>query len=131
MAAYVHVLFDNEGHEERVSEPLGRIMEGTPIPTLSELIAACGTHFEALVKQVGGWGLSHRLRATWRATKFGLAPLPKKRSQTYGSRSMQLTPAQTEIVRDTHRFRVVNCGRRFGKTTTAALEIAGKTVSPH
>lgn len=42
---------------------------------------------------------------------------------------MQLTPAQTEIVRDLHRFRVVNCGRRFGKTTTAALEIAGKAVS--
>jgi hypothetical protein len=42
---------------------------------------------------------------------------------------MVLTPAQKEIVDDRHRFRVVNCGRRFGKTTLAALEIAGKAVS--
>ncbi len=42
---------------------------------------------------------------------------------------MVLSPAQTEIVRDRHRFRVVDCGRRFGKTTLAALEIAGKAVS--
>jgi PBSX family phage terminase large subunit len=42
---------------------------------------------------------------------------------------MTLSPAQTEIVRDRHRFRVVDCGRRFGKTTLASLEIAGKAVS--
>ncbi len=42
---------------------------------------------------------------------------------------MVLSPAQTEIVRDRHRFRVVDCGRRFGKTTLASLEIAGKAVS--
>jgi PBSX family phage terminase large subunit len=40
-----------------------------------------------------------------------------------------LTPAQSEIARDTHRFRIVNCGRRFGKTTLASVEIAGKAVS--
>jgi len=40
-----------------------------------------------------------------------------------------LTPAQTRIAADRHRFRVVNCGRRFGKTFLAALEIAGKSVS--
>lgn len=41
---------------------------------------------------------------------------------------MQLTPAQSEIARDRHRFRVVNCGRRFGKTTEAAEEIKGKAL---
>jgi phage terminase large subunit len=29
--------------------------------------------------------------------------------------AIQLTPAQTQIAKDTHRFRVINCGRRFGK----------------
>jgi PBSX family phage terminase large subunit len=32
---------------------------------------------------------------------------------------MQLSPAQAIIAKDLHRFRVVNCGRRFGKTTLA------------
>lgn len=36
---------------------------------------------------------------------------------------MLLTPAQTQIASDTHRFRVVNCGRRFGKTTLAIDQI--------
>ena len=36
-----------------------------------------------------------------------------------------LTPAQDKIVNDNHRFRVVNCGRRFGKTTLAILEMVG------
>ena len=36
---------------------------------------------------------------------------------------MQLTPAQKQIARDTHRFRVVNCGRRFGKTILATEEM--------
>jgi hypothetical protein len=40
-----------------------------------------------------------------------------------------LSPAQAEIVRDRRRFRVVDCGRRFGKTTLASLGIAGKAVS--
>lgn len=40
-----------------------------------------------------------------------------------------LTKAQAQIVNDTHRFRVVNCGRRFGKTTLAILEMVGKAAS--
>lgn len=39
---------------------------------------------------------------------------------------MQLTPAQKTIANDRHRFRVINCGRRFGKTTLATLEIVGR-----
>lgn len=35
-----------------------------------------------------------------------------------------LTPAQTDIISDTHRFRILVCGRKFGKTTTASEEIA-------
>ena len=42
---------------------------------------------------------------------------------------MILTPAQREIARDTHRFRIVDCGRRFGKTTLAIEEIKGKALS--
>jgi PBSX family phage terminase large subunit len=42
---------------------------------------------------------------------------------------MILTPAQNKIAEDVHRFRVVNCGRRFGKTTLAIEEIKGKAVS--
>lgn len=42
---------------------------------------------------------------------------------------MVLTPAQNQIARDTHRFRIVNCGRRFGKTTLAIEEIKGKALS--
>lgn len=42
---------------------------------------------------------------------------------------MILTPAQNEIAADTHRFRVLNCGRRFGKTTLAVEEIKGKAVA--
>lgn len=38
---------------------------------------------------------------------------------------INLTPAQAKIASDTHRFRVVNCGRRFGKTTLAIEEIKG------
>ncbi len=40
-----------------------------------------------------------------------------------------LTPAQEQIVKDNHRFRVVNCGRRFGKSTLAVIEMIGKAVS--
>lgn len=42
---------------------------------------------------------------------------------------MILHPAQSQIVLDPHRFRVVNCGRRFGKTTLAVVEMVGKAVS--
>lgn len=42
---------------------------------------------------------------------------------------MILTEAQSRIARDTHRFRVVNCGRRFGKTTLAVWEMIAKAMS--
>ena len=38
---------------------------------------------------------------------------------------MKLTNAQSEIANDKHRFRVICCGRRFGKTTLAVEEIKG------
>lgn len=38
----------------------------------------------------------------------------------------KLTPAQTIIAKDTHRFKVLCCGRRFGKTTLAVWELAGR-----
>lgn len=41
---------------------------------------------------------------------------------------MILTPAQNVIAADTHRFRVLNCGRRFGKTSLAIEEIKGKAI---
>lgn len=41
---------------------------------------------------------------------------------------MLLTPAQDVIARDRHRFRVLNCGRRFGKTTLAVEEIKAAMV---
>lgn len=45
---------------------------------------------------------------------------------------MILTKAQNEVAYDKHRFRVLNCGRRWGKTTLAVEEIKGKALSkPH
>ncbi len=41
---------------------------------------------------------------------------------------MLLHPPQIQIASDTHRFRVVNCGRRFGKTTLAVEEIKANMV---
>lgn len=41
---------------------------------------------------------------------------------------MVLTPSQSIIASDRHRFRVVCCGRRFGKTTLAVEEIKGVAV---
>lgn len=41
---------------------------------------------------------------------------------------MILTESQNEIASDLHRFRVLNCGRRFGKTTLAVEEIKGKAI---
>jgi len=40
-----------------------------------------------------------------------------------------LTPSQKIIAKDTHRFRVANCGRRFGKTILASEEIKGKAIA--
>ena len=37
--------------------------------------------------------------------------------------------AQKKIANDLHRFRVVNCGRRFGKTTLAVFEMLGKACA--
>lgn len=42
---------------------------------------------------------------------------------------MVLTPSQNIIASDLHRFRVVNCGRRFGKTTLAIEEIKGVALA--
>ncbi len=42
---------------------------------------------------------------------------------------MELHPAQRQIVTDNHRFRILVCGRKFGKTTLAAEEIAGCAMS--
>jgi PBSX family phage terminase large subunit len=41
----------------------------------------------------------------------------------------QLSNAQAQIGIDKHRFRVLNCGRRFGKTTLAIEEIKGKMAA--
>lgn len=41
---------------------------------------------------------------------------------------LQLSPKQSEIALDTHRFRVINAGRRFGKTFLAVWEMLGKAV---
>lgn len=41
---------------------------------------------------------------------------------------MELTPAQDKIANDLHRFRVVVCGRKFGKTTLTSVELIGKAV---
>lgn len=41
---------------------------------------------------------------------------------------MILHQAQTSVAKDRHRFRVVNCGRRWGKTTLAILEMVAKAV---
>lgn len=42
---------------------------------------------------------------------------------------MELTPAQAQIALDPHRFRVLCCGRRFGKTTLAIDQIKACAVS--
>jgi PBSX family phage terminase large subunit len=42
---------------------------------------------------------------------------------------MILTKAQKEIAKSKARFRVLRCGRRFGKTTLAVEEMVGKAVS--
>jgi len=42
---------------------------------------------------------------------------------------MILTKSQSLIAKDNHRFRVVNCGRRFGKTTLSVLEMSAKAFA--
>src|SRR5581483_6681013 len=42
---------------------------------------------------------------------------------------MELHQAQEAIVADNHRFRVVVCGRKFGKTTLSSVEIIGKAIA--
>lgn len=42
---------------------------------------------------------------------------------------MELHPAQKQIVSDPHRFRILVCGRKFGKTTLAAEEISGCAIA--
>lgn len=42
---------------------------------------------------------------------------------------MELHLAQKQIANDTHRFRVVSCGRRFGKTYLSVLELISVAVS--
>lgn len=42
---------------------------------------------------------------------------------------MRPTPAQKTILQDRHRYKVINCGRRFGKTTLAVDAIAGYIAS--
>lgn len=44
---------------------------------------------------------------------------------------MKLTPAQSKIAKDTHRFRVVVAGRRFGKTHLAIRELAYHAKEPN
>lgn len=41
---------------------------------------------------------------------------------------MILHTTQKIVAQDNHRFRVVNCGRRWGKTTLAVLEMVAKAV---
>jgi PBSX family phage terminase large subunit len=42
---------------------------------------------------------------------------------------MELTTSQKLIAKDPHRFRVMRCGRRFGKTVLLAQEMKGMAVS--
>lgn len=42
---------------------------------------------------------------------------------------MILTPAQSQIAKDTHRFRVINCGRRTGKTFLSVWEMFAKATA--
>src|SRR3990167_11297998 len=42
---------------------------------------------------------------------------------------MLLHPTQSPVAKDTHRFRVLRCGRRWGKTSLMAEEIKGIAIS--
>lgn len=43
--------------------------------------------------------------------------------------TIQFHKAQSQIAQDKHRFRVVNCGRRFGKTLLSVWEMFGFAIS--
>ena len=42
---------------------------------------------------------------------------------------MLLTPTQSQVAKDLHRFRVLRCGRRWGKSSLAVEEIKGVAIS--
>lgn len=42
---------------------------------------------------------------------------------------MLLTPTQERVAEDSHRFRILRCGRRWGKTSLMAEEIKGVAIS--
>lgn len=44
---------------------------------------------------------------------------------------MDFHPTQSKVAIDTHRFRVLCCGRRWGKTTLAIEEIKGRAAIPN
>ena len=44
---------------------------------------------------------------------------------------MSLSPAQQQVAQDTHRFRVLITGRRFGKTTLAVRELCRYAAEPN
>lgn len=44
---------------------------------------------------------------------------------------IKLTPSQAVIALDPHRFRVISCGRRFGKTTLAIDQMKARSVIPN
>lgn len=43
---------------------------------------------------------------------------------------LKLTPAQAQVALDPHRFRVLCCGRRWGKTTLAIDQMKGRAAIP-
>src|SRR3990167_4636078 len=43
--------------------------------------------------------------------------------------ALELTKPQEQIISDTHRFRVLVCGRKFGKTTVASEELSACAFS--
>lgn len=53
----------------------------------------------------------------------------EKLKESLPPEAIHLSPAQEEIAKCTKRFRVVNCGRRFGKTTLSVLEIIAKAYA--
>ena len=42
---------------------------------------------------------------------------------------MLLTPSQSQIAKDTHRFRVIDAGRRFGKSTLVSWEMFAMAIA--
>lgn len=50
--------------------------------------------------------------------------------RTTSSKIMPLTPAQLEIIADPARFKVLSCGRRFGKSITSTLIALAVVMNP-